>query len=118
MKAFVCLSAAVVGFAFFASSGAAELTCKQRMAQGSVVVIKVAPGHVTEVGVPDGERITGLKSSSTQTASEDGRFFLYTGGATRFPISIRTTDARYSICAVEAKPGVVADTVVSLSRRD
>lgn len=118
MKAFVCLFATVLGFVSSISSGAAELSCKQRMMQHSVVVIKVAPGHTTEVSFPAGERVTGLKSDATQMTSEDGRFFLYSGGETQFPISVRTTDGKYSICAVKASAGVTADTVVSLSRRD
>ncbi|MBA9939335.1 hypothetical protein [Ralstonia insidiosa] len=109
MKAqlYVFLTAATISVV----THAGEPRCADRIAQGSVVVIRVNPAETVQIDLPPGVHVGSDKHPDAGTK------VYYKGGATDLPLSFPTNEGRYEVCAVLAKSGEKADQHVVLTRR-
>ncbi|MGF6440193.1 hypothetical protein [Paraburkholderia youngii] len=59
------LSLVATAFSLAAACRAGELTCAERIAQHSVVVVRTQPGNVVEIDLPDGAHVRRVGADSS-----------------------------------------------------
>ncbi len=91
---------------------AGETRCVDRIAQGSVAVVRVVPGKTVQIDLPPGVRV------GNDERPDAGTKVYYKGGATSLPLSFPTNQGRYDVCAVLAKAGEQPDQHVVLTRHN
>jgi len=82
-----------------------EMTCAERIAQGSAAVVHVDPAVTVQIDLP----------ARTHTEADDRRIF-YKGGETRLPMKFPTTAGIFYVCAVLVQPGTDPDFHVVLKQ--
>ncbi|ANJ76431.1 hypothetical protein A9Y76_27945 (plasmid) [Ralstonia insidiosa] len=93
-------------------SHAGEPRCAERIAQGTVAVVRVVPGMTVQIDLPPGAHV------GNEERPDSGTKVYYKGGATQSPLIFPTNQGRYEVCAVLAKDGEQPDQHVVLSRRN
>lgn len=98
--------------AWSVASHADELRCADRIAQGSVAIVRVVPTETVRIDMPPGVHV------GTDTFADARATIFYKGGATDHPLTFATDQGRYEVCAVLAKSGEKPDQHVVLARRN
>lgn len=98
--------------AWSVASHADELRCADRIAQGSVAIVRVVPTETVRIDMPPGVNV------GTDAHTDARATIFYKGGVTDHPLSFATDQGRYEVCAVLAKSGEKPDQHVVLARRN
>lgn len=102
----------IAAMAISAASHAGELNCADRIAQGSVAVVRVIPTDTVQIDLPPGVHV------GSGDLPDAGTKIYYKGGATDRPLVFPMNNGRYEVCAVLVKSGEKPDQHVVLNRRN